>query len=111
MTIVAFIPRATRIFTVSYLSRPLVVLWYRFTKVIRMIIDNWNFFTDEPFDTYQIATFAFITKCISRPTFARTCGSPNAMDITFWLIRQILIEYMRNIIIIDAPASNIRSDE
>lgn len=111
MSIVAFIPRTTRVLAVPYLPRPLVGLWYRFTKVIRMIIDNWNFFTDEPFDAYQITTLAVITKRIRRAAFARTCGSSNAMDVTFWLIRQIIIEHMGYIINIDAPTSNIRGDE
>ena len=111
MSIVAFIPRTTRVLAVPYLPRPLVGLWYRFTKVIRMIIDNWNFFTDEPFDAYQITPLAVITKRIRRAAFASTRGSSDAMDVTFWLIRQIIIEYMRDIINIDTPASNIRSDE
>ena len=52
MASVLIIARITRIFTIFYLPRLLIGLWYRFSKVIRMIIDNWNFFTDEPFDAH-----------------------------------------------------------
>ena len=52
MTSVLIIARITRIFTIFYLPWPLIRLWNRFSKVIRMTIDNWNFLIDEPFDAY-----------------------------------------------------------
>ena len=52
MTSVFIIARITRIFTIFYLPWLLIRLWYRFSKVIRMTVDNWNFLIDEPFDAY-----------------------------------------------------------
>ena len=52
MASVFIIARITRIFTIFYLPWLLIRLWYRFSKVIRMIIDDCYFLSDQPFDAY-----------------------------------------------------------
>ena len=72
-----------------------------------MILHYMDILFQDSFDFQEIASFRRIAERKRHPRFPRPSGAADAMDITFWLIRQLKVDDMADILYIDSTRGDI----
>jgi hypothetical protein len=78
---------------------------------LRSIIIHANLAFNEPFDRVQVGPLFGIAKRNRMPARARACGAADAVHVRLGLMRQVVVEHVRDVIDIDAARRDITGNQ
>ena len=82
-----------------------------FWEVVGLLFQHFDVLTEKALNTNEITRFRFVAKRVGKAIFSGAPCSANAVNVDLWLVGEIEIEHVGDVVNVDTTTGDVRGHE